>query len=132
MTARSLTRKSLLVCLIPLVAGLTVAVGPVDTFAQSSSIADEASGHDGPATGSVPVPDPTRHERALLQLPGTGLLLVPESTNDRVMAFDPTTGDLVDPDFIPADPTNLSTPIQAILASDGNSILVSDQINDVV
>ena len=61
-----------------------------------------------------------------------GLLLIPESTNDRVMAFDPATGDLVNADFIPADPANLSTPIQAILAADGNSILVSDQIEDVV
>jgi len=58
--------------------------------------------------------------------------LIPESTNDRVMAFDPITGDLITADFIPADPTNLSTPIHAILAADGASILVSDQINDVV
>jgi uncharacterized repeat protein (TIGR01451 family) len=119
-------------CLTILIAGLTIAVVPTATIAQSELIADEAGGHDSPATGPAPVPDPIQHERALLQLPGTGLLLIPESTNDRVMAFDPTTGDLVDADFIPADPTNLSTPIQAILASDGNSILVSDQIDDVV
>lgn len=62
----------------------------------------------------------------------TGLLLIPESTNDRVMAFDPATGDLVDANFIPSDSVNLSTPIQAILAADGNSILVSDQLDDLV
>ncbi len=59
-------------------------------------------------------------------------LLIPDSTNDRVMRFDPVTGDLVDANFIPADPTNLNTPIQAILSSAGDSILVSDQGNDVV
>lgn len=59
-------------------------------------------------------------------------LLVPESTNDRVMSFDPMTGDLINADFIPADPTNLSTPIAAILSSAGNTILVSDQLDDVV
>jgi hypothetical protein len=48
------------------------------------------------------------------------------------MQFDALTGDLVDADFIPSDPTNLGTPIHAILSADGNSILLSDQINDVV
>jgi len=64
--------------------------------------------------------------------PGVDLLLVPDSTADRVMAFDPTTGDLINADFIPADPTNLSTPKAAILHSGASSILVSDQIDDVV
>jgi len=48
------------------------------------------------------------------------------------MAFDATTGNLINPDFIPADPDNLSTPICAILSADGNSVLVSDQLDDVV
>ena len=77
-----------------------------------------------------PIPRPVL--QALGTLPETGLLLIPESTNDRVMAFDPVTGDLIDADFIPADPDNLSTPIHAILSADGTSILVSDQIDDVV
>lgn len=59
-------------------------------------------------------------------------LLIPESTNDRIMQFDATTGDLINADFIPADPDNLSTPIQAILSAGGDSILVSDQLDDVV
>ncbi|MEM8993381.1 MAG: hypothetical protein AAGF23_01190 [Acidobacteriota bacterium] len=62
----------------------------------------------------------------------TSVLLIPESTNDRVMAFDPTTGDLINADFIPSDTTNLSTPIHAILSPSGESILVSDQIEDAV
>ena len=77
-------------------------------------------------------PDPVAHARALRNLPEGGLLLIPESSNDRVMAFDPQTGDLVDENFIPADEDHLSTPIEAILSSDENSILVSDQIDDVV
>lgn len=79
-----------------------------------------------------PVANPTARLQALGVLGTNGLLLVPESTNDRVMAFDPITGDLLDPDFIPADPDNLSTPIHAILGPDGATILVSDQLDDVV
>ena len=59
-------------------------------------------------------------------------LLIPESTNKRVMAFDPATGNLIDADFIPADDVNLSTPVCAILSSTDDSILVADQIEDVV
>lgn len=60
------------------------------------------------------------------------LLLIPESTNRRVMAFDPLTGDLVDADFIPADAVNLQTPIEAFPNASGTAILVSDQLRDVV
>jgi predicted extracellular nuclease/plastocyanin/subtilisin-like proprotein convertase family protein len=60
------------------------------------------------------------------------VLLIPDWTNDRVMAFDPTTGNLMNPDFIPSDPAHLSSPKNAILSAAGNTILVSDQIEDVV
>lgn len=62
-----------------------------------------------------------------------GILLIPESSNDRVMAFDRATGDLINADYIPADPGNLGTPIAATpnLTKSGN-IFVSDQINDIV
>jgi hypothetical protein len=60
------------------------------------------------------------------------LLLVPDSTNDRVMAFNPVDGALVDADFIPADPTNLSTPKSALYKSDGLGFLVVDQLDDAV
>jgi hypothetical protein len=56
-------------------------------------------------------------------------LMIPESTNDRVMSFNVSTGDLINADFIPADPTNLSTPIDAILTP-GITIFVSDQLDD--
>ncbi len=59
-------------------------------------------------------------------------LLIPESTNKRVMSFDPVTGNLIDANFIPADDVHLTTPIEAILSAGGDSILVSDQIDDVV
>jgi len=100
--------------------------------ATDAQIQAELSGNDSSTSGVTPVPDPQARLQALGTLPGTGLLLIPESTNDRVMAFDPDTGDLIDADFIPADPDNLSTPIHAILSADGTSILVSDQIDDVV
>lgn len=80
----------------------------------------------------LPVQDPVAHAQAVARLVDGGLLLIPDSTDDRVMAFDPVTGDLIDPDYIPADPDNLSTPIEAILSASGMTILVSDQIDDVV
>ncbi|MEE4271615.1 MAG: hypothetical protein V2I67_08075 [Thermoanaerobaculales bacterium] len=60
------------------------------------------------------------------------LLLIPDSTNDRVMAFDPVTGALVEENFIPSDATNLSTPKSALYKSDGLGFLVVDQIDDAV
>lgn len=65
-------------------------------------------------------------------LPGSSLLLIPDGANNRVMGFDPLTGNLVDPDVIPSDPANLQQPWHAILSADGNSILVSDSTLDVV
>lgn len=61
----------------------------------------------------------------------TGLLLIPDSTQDRVMAFDPMTGDLIDPDFI-SDTVHLITPFNAILNAAGDGILVSDQASDLI
>ncbi|MCB1041631.1 MAG: hypothetical protein KDC35_01745 [Acidobacteria bacterium] len=99
--------------------------------AQSSL--EEADGLGDTNSPTDSVPDPVARQRVMEILgAGGGVLLIPESTNDRVMAFDPTTGDLIDPDFIPADPTNLSTPIQALAHPTNGNILVSDQIDDVV
>lgn len=62
----------------------------------------------------------------------TGILLVPDMTNHRVMALDPEDGKLLDADFIPSDPANLPQPHAALLGPDQNSILVSDQAANVV
>ena len=69
---------------------------------------------------------------ALRLLSTFGLLLVADTTNDRIMAFDPFDGDLVDPDFIPADPVNLAYPIAAILGPNHNTVLVTDATRDAV
>lgn len=110
---------------------LTLAATPAFA-ATPEQIAREIEGLDEETPGPLAAHQPAVRAVAGKMIPAGGLLLIPESTNDRVMAFDPTTGDLVDPDFVPSDPTHLSTPIQAILSSAGTSILVSDQINDVV
>lgn len=65
-------------------------------------------------------------------IPAGGLLLIPDSTNKRVMAFDPSTGNLINADYIPSDPSHFSTPLQAVLKPDGSGFLVSDQVGDVV
>lgn len=100
--------------------------------ATPEEVTREIEGIDDPAPGPGTAPLSRATAAVPRMIPAGGALLIPESTNDRVMAFDPTTGDLLNPDFIPSDPTNLSTPIQAILSASGNSILVSDQLNDAV
>jgi hypothetical protein len=85
---------------------------------------------EGPAVR--PKRNPAQMREALRLLGTAGLVLAPDSTNDRVMAFDPTTGDLVDPNFVPPDSTHLGTPKEVILSASGNSLLISDQIFDVV
>lgn len=92
----------------------------------------EINGYDEPRSGPLPTPDPTARAEALSRQQQVGLLLIPESSNNRIMAFDPVTGDLIDPDFIPADPTHLSTPICAIPGFDPGTVLVADQLEDVV
>ena len=61
----------------------------------------------------------------------TGVLLIPDSGNDRIMAFDFVTGDLIEENFI-VDAAHLDLPINAILSADGERILVADQIKGVV
>jgi len=117
------TKRYLFVSVFLCYAGMTWGQTPVER---------EMTGEDPSNSNVTPTRDPVARALAFQRLGTDGLLLIPESTNDRVMAFDPVTGDLIDPDFIPADPDNLSTPIHAILAPDGNSILVSDQLEDVV
>jgi hypothetical protein len=59
------------------------------------------------------------------------LLLVPDWTNDKVLAFDAVTGDLVDENFIPTANPQLQSPKEA-LQSPWGTILVSDQLSDAV
>jgi uncharacterized repeat protein (TIGR01451 family) len=96
-----------------------------------ASPADEANGTEAVQTGALPPSNPAARALARRLLGTTGLLLIPDSTNDRVMAFDPMTGNLVDANFIPTNAA-VGTGIEAILAADGNSILLSDQTGDVV
>jgi hypothetical protein len=59
------------------------------------------------------------------------LLLVPDWTLDKVLAFDAATGNLVDSNFIPSSNPLLQSPRHAVQSPWG-TILVSDQISDVV
>ncbi len=95
-----------------------------------SVIRAEELGTEQPGGTPTAVTGPAVPRSATLALPA--FLLIPDSTADRVMSFGPSTGNLIDPDFIRSDPTNLATPIHAILGHKKDSILVSDQINDVV
>lgn len=57
-------------------------------------------------------------------------LMVIESTNDRVMLFNPNNGDLIDANFI-VDAASFNTPIEALL-SPGLTVLTSNQVSDNV
>jgi len=76
------------------------------------------------------IPNPLARAQALQTLNSTGLLLIPDSTNDRIMAFDPLTGDLIDSNFVPSNPV-VGTGVHAILSVNA-TILLSDQTGDVV
>ncbi len=84
------------------------------------------------APAATLTPDPAARAVALGGIPAGGVLLVVESTNRRVMALSSQTGDVIDPNFVPANAANLTTPIEALIHSDGQRILVSDQVRDVV
>ncbi|TVR41864.1 MAG: T9SS C-terminal target domain-containing protein [Bacteroidia bacterium] len=68
-----------------------------------------------------------RGESILNFIPATGILLIPESSNEKVMAFDPEDGSLIDEFFFPGDDVNLTTPIHLIWNFNGTSFLISDQ-----
>jgi len=113
---------------------LAAALCAASPFAIAQNLAAELSGDPGAniQVSASLAANPDQREQALAVLPSTGLLLVPDSTNNRIMAFDPATGLLVDANFIPSSPTQLSTPIDVVLSADGSRVLVSDQIRDVV
>jgi len=58
-------------------------------------------------------------------------LMFSESTNDKVWSINSSTGDVINPNYIPTDPVNLNTPTQARLSPRGK-ITISDQNNDGV
>jgi hypothetical protein len=119
---------------LPLAVALLV-LPAAAALADRDAVARELAGIEpaAPSESWLLMPDPAAREQALSLLGATGLLLIPDSTNDRIMAFDPTTGNLVDADFVPSDPTNLGTGIHAVLNTCNLPVIqISDQINDVV
>lgn len=73
-------------------------------------------------------------ERSLAELfrdiPEEGIILIPNSDNKAVMAFNPETGALLDNFYIPEDGDNLATPIEILFTN--NSFLISDQLKKLV
>ncbi len=70
--------------------------------------------------------------RTTSDIPAEGFLVIPNSSNRTVMAFDPFSGDLVEEFFIPPDPDNLSTPIMILWNYTQTSFLISDQLKKLV
>ena len=101
------------------------------SYAQQA-IDSEISGDRTQARAELTAPDAGARSAALAILPERGLLLIPDSRNNRVMSFDPDTGVPVDSNFVPPDTVNLFTPINALLSPDFTRIYVSDQFNDLI
>jgi subtilisin-like proprotein convertase family protein len=100
-------------------------------FDSEAALEAELSGVE--LMGPLPSIQASPEARALAKraLMTTGILLVPDSSNDRIMALDPITGDVIDPDFVPSNAV-VGTGVHAILSASGDSILLSDQTGDVV
>ena len=121
--SRSLTAALILLCL-PLVGG-----------GQMSREALEEEGLWSPTLRSLApalaAPQPRgRMPVTLLVIPDSGT--TPEANDERLMAFDATTGDLIDPNFLSLSAGDPDVPIHAIVSPAGDTFLISDQRGDVV
>jgi hypothetical protein len=109
-----------------------LAMAPLVLGAQEAADRErwEAEGHwPGSAAAS---PKAARAEARRARGFSIDLLLVPDATADRVMAFDPATGNLVDANWVPSDPPNLQTPKAALADQSNANLFVVDQISDAV
>ena len=105
------------------VTGLRLTLGNTGTAPLEWSVAEAGDGEATAAAGPAAV-DPER-----LALLRAGVLLIPDTTGDRVMAFHPETGALIDPDFIPFnEEANLATPGHVILTAEQDGFLLADQL----
>jgi|GEM_PF-2432746 len=99
------------------------------TSAQTVDEYNEAMGYENPSLVSTM---PTSSGGSLSDdIPAGGLILILESTNKRVMSFDPVTGNLINANFF-TDNVNLSTPIEILQTPDKQYFLISDQIKDAI
>jgi hypothetical protein len=115
------------------VIGLIAAVAAAEQPAAMTREQAEIEGIDLGVPARAQAPDavgsqPGAEPKGTVQL---DLLMIPDSTADTVMTFDPTTGALINAAFINGAGI-FATPVCAILNHDATRILVSDQIGDVV
>ncbi len=92
----------------------------------------EAAGYEIPSELPAGRTDPADSPAGPFRGVTQNVLLIPDSTADRIMGFDPATGNLISANFVPADPTNLSTPKAAIANPSGAEVWVVDQLDDAV
>lgn len=123
----SSTLKVGYVCVV-VAAGLALGATPAPAAEPGGLEAREAAGLSDASPPTAPLVPATRHPHGT----GVDLLLIPDSTGDRIMAFDPTTGNLLDANYVPANNPNLQTPKDAFAHADNASVLVVDQISDLV
>lgn len=72
----------------------------------------------------------TKAHITLKEIPAEGIILVPNSENNTVMALDPETGELIDAQYFPPEAENLSTPIEIIY--NGMTYFISDQLKKLI
>lgn len=112
-----------------LAVGLALGTVPLRAGEPLEREAREAAGLSDAGQVSVP---PEQAGRRPQGAPAVDVLLIPDSTADRIMAFDPTTGNLINANFVPGNNPNLQTPKDAFAHADNASVLVVDQISDAV
>jgi hypothetical protein len=103
------------------VTGSAAAQRPVPTRDQEEQGIDLDDG----MAGTAPIPSLFQGaaRRSVLQ---DGVLLMPDSSNDRIIALDPETGDIIDLNFIP-EILDVGVPVQVILHPDGQRFLLTRQ-----
>lgn len=87
---------------------------------------DEELGIQGERVASLTRAESLYQGAARRSLIDEGVLLMPDSGNDRVVAMDPETGDILDLNFLPSI-LDVGVPVQIILHPDGQRFLLTRQ-----
>ncbi|MBW6478890.1 MAG: T9SS type A sorting domain-containing protein [Bacteroidales bacterium] len=116
---------------LALIPGILMAQLPEDPSILNRNSAEYIEAHglgsEKPVTDNVIA---TTRDFLNKEIPAEGIILIPNSATNSVMALDPETGELIDAAFIPADDVNLSTPIEILF--NGSTYFISDQLKKLV
>jgi PKD repeat protein len=114
-----------------LIPGISMAQLPEDPSKLNKNSAEYIEAHglgsEKPVTDNVIA---TTRDFLNKEIPAEGIILIPNSADNTVMALDPETGELIDAAYFPADDVNLSTPIEILF--NGSTYFISDQLKRLI